>query len=105
VIDVIPPIAAISAAPGIAPTPPTVVAPAATSDSASFGSLLAQGMEHLQGLQSNADTLAVQAATGDLQDIHDYTIAATEASVATELTVAIRNKAVEAFNEIMRMPM
>jgi flagellar hook-basal body complex protein FliE len=31
-------------------------------------------------------------------------IAATEASLATELTVAVRNKAVEAFNSIMSMP-
>jgi flagellar hook-basal body complex protein FliE len=30
-------------------------------------------------------------------------IAATQAQVATELTVAVRNKAVEAFNDIMRM--
>jgi len=29
--------------------------------------------------------------------------AATEASLATELTVAVRNKAVEAFNQIMNM--
>ena len=54
-------------------------------------------------LQATSDDLAVKAATGDLDDIHDYTIAATEASVATQLTVAVRNKAVEAFNEIMRM--
>jgi flagellar hook-basal body complex protein FliE len=45
----------------------------------------------------------VQAATGDLGAIHDYTIAATETSVATQLTVAVRNKAIEAFSEIMRM--
>jgi flagellar hook-basal body complex protein FliE len=30
-------------------------------------------------------------------------IASTEAQVTTELTVALRNKAVDAFNEIMRM--
>ena len=46
----------------------------------------------------------MQAATGDLSAIHDYTLAATEAQVATQLTVAVRNKALDAFNEIMRMP-
>ncbi len=54
-------------------------------------------------MQTNADSLAVQAATGDLTNVHDYMIAATEASLATELTVAVRNKAVEAFNQIMNM--
>ena len=32
-----------------------------------------------------------------------YTIASTEAQLMTQLTVAVRNKAVEAFNDIMRM--
>ena len=35
----------------------------------------------LQDTQNNANSLAVQAATGDLTDIHNYTIAATEASL------------------------
>lgn len=71
---------------------------------AEFASALAHGLESLQAAQSKADGLAVQAATGDLTDVHDYMIAATEASLATDLTVAVRNKAVEAFTEIMRMP-
>jgi flagellar hook-basal body complex protein FliE len=70
---------------------------------ADFGNLLSKGLENLQGLHQQADTLAVKAATGDLTAIHDYTITATEASVATQLTTAVRNKALEAFQEIMRM--
>jgi flagellar hook-basal body complex protein FliE len=68
-----------------------------------FGQLLANGLQGVEAMNDKTDTLAVKAATGDLGAIHDYTIAATEASVATQLTVAVRNKAVEAFNEIMRM--
>ena len=69
----------------------------------SFGSLMLDGLDKLEQVQDRSDNLAVKAATGDLTSIHDYTIAATEASVTTQLTVAVRNKAVEAFNEIMRM--
>lgn len=70
---------------------------------ADFASILAKGVDSLQATQANADTLAVQAATGDLKDVHDYTIAATQAQLATDLAVTLRNKAVDAFNEIMRM--
>ena len=68
-----------------------------------FASALGQGLENLQQSQAKADDLAVQAATGDLTDVHDYMIASTQASLTTELTVSVRNKAVDAFNEIMRM--
>lgn len=70
---------------------------------ANFASALGQGLESLQQSQAKADDLAVQAATGDLTDVHDYMIASTQAQLATELTVTLRNKALEAFNEIMRM--
>jgi flagellar hook-basal body complex protein FliE len=69
-----------------------------------FASILAASFDKLQGAQSSADSLATQAATGDLKDVHDYMIASAEASLATEMVVTIKNKAVEAFNEIMRMP-
>jgi flagellar hook-basal body complex protein FliE len=68
-----------------------------------FGNVVVNALENLEAMQDRADGLAVQAASGDLTDVHDYMIAATEASLATEYTVAVRNRAVEAFNEIMRM--
>jgi flagellar hook-basal body complex protein FliE len=96
---------------GFPMSPITPIAPSGSGEVAasagaaeSFAVTLSKSLDHVQQLQSHADGLAVQAATGDLQDVHDYTIAATQAQLATELTVAIRNKAVEAFSEIMRMP-
>lgn len=93
---------------GLANLPlPAVAGTGATPAAArpDFGGMLADGLQKLQGLQNTSDNLAVKAATGDLTDIHDYMIAATEATTATQLTVAVRNKAVEAFTEIMRMQM
>ncbi len=69
-----------------------------------FADVLTQSIGQLQGLQKTSDTMATQAATGDLQDVHDYMIAASEARLATDAVVTIKNKAVEAFNDIMRMP-
>jgi flagellar hook-basal body complex protein FliE len=74
------------------------------TDGVDFGKAMGNAIDSLNGTQANADQLATAAATGNLSDVHDYMIAATEASLATELTVAVRNKAVEAFNQIMNMP-
>ncbi|KQX69523.1 flagellar hook-basal body complex protein FliE [Angustibacter sp. Root456] len=75
----------------------------AATDGSGFAQALAGGLQNVQDVQSHADQLGVQAATGDLKDVHDYMIAATQAELTTELTVTLRNKALEAFNEIMRM--
>jgi flagellar hook-basal body complex protein FliE len=69
----------------------------------SAGGAFAAQMDKLTSMQHDVDQLAVKAATGDLQSIQDYTIASTEAQLMTQLTVTVRDKAVEAFNEIMRM--
>lgn len=76
---------------------------AQASQGTGFGNLLAEKIGQLEQLHQTSDTLAVKAVTGDLTDIHDYTIAANQAAVATQLTVAVRNKALESFTEIMRM--
>lgn len=97
------PIEAIGGLPGFTPLAPPTAPAAVTGAGREFGSMVLDGIERLEGLQDTADTLAVRAASGTLPNIHDYTLAATEAEVATKLTVAVRNKAIESFTEIMRM--
>jgi flagellar hook-basal body complex protein FliE len=100
------PISAISAVSGV--TPVGSVSPTAGTDAVSgpntdFAGMLADGLQNVQGLQNKADDLAVKVADGTLADPAQYTMASTEATLALQLTMAVRNKAVEAFQEIMRM--
>lgn len=76
----------------------------AAQGSDGFGAVLASAVDQLQSVQSKADSLGVQAATGDLRDVTDYLIASNEAKLTQEMVVTIKNQAVAAFNEIMRMP-
>lgn len=100
------PVEALGFTPYVAPHLPTrtETVTAVSPSGAAFGDLVLDGIDRLEAVQDRTDRLAVQTATGDLDDMHDYTIAATEASVTAQLTVAVRNRALEAFNEIMRMP-
>jgi flagellar hook-basal body complex protein FliE len=91
------------AVPGAVQPGNRTAADAAGQGAQSFGNVLTQQLDKLNAVQGKADDLALQAATGDLTAIQDYTIASTEAQLLTQLTVAVRNKAVEAFNDIMRM--
>ena len=90
---------------GVAPIKTDIVTPkVGAATGGDFASKLAEGLQHVQDLQNKTSDLSVQAATGTLADAHDYMIASNEAALATEMVVTIKNKAVEAFNEIMRMP-
>jgi flagellar hook-basal body complex protein FliE len=86
---------------------PTTLTPAvqdvAPSDGSAFGASLAGAIDNLQQLQTTSDNLAVQAVTGNLDDIHDATIAATRAQTTMDLVATVRNKGIEAFNQIMTM--
>ena len=75
-----------------------------TTGADAFSSVLSSTFDQLQTTQAHADGLAAQAATGELKDVHDYMIARNEASLAVEMVVGVKNAAISAFNEIMRMP-
>lgn len=100
------PVSAVSSA-AIAPLSPlSFEDPARTqagTGSGAFAHALTGAVDGLQQLQSTSNELAVRAVTGDLQDIHQATIAAARAAVTLDVVVAVRDRGVAAFNDIMRM--
>lgn len=68
----------------------------------SFGQFLAEALGGVNALQQNAGEMVQRFATGDALDVHQVMIALEQASTALALTVQVRNKIVEAYQEIMR---
>lgn len=68
----------------------------------SFANALEGVLNNLDSTLGNVDQLAQGAATGQVSAA-EYVSAATEAQLLVQLTVQVRNRAVDAFNEIMRM--
>ena len=90
----------VAAVSGIGETTRTAATSGVNTD---FAGLLSKGLESVQAAQTKSADLATQVADGTLADPAQYTMAATEAALSLQLTMAVRNKAVEAFQEIMRM--
>ena len=47
--------------------------------------------------------MSAKLATGKIEDISQVTIAAEKASIALQLTMQVRNKVMDAYQEVMRM--
>lgn len=62
--------------------------------------------EAIDNVRTTEDTLAKNEyllATGQMEDPHTVAIASSEAQLASDVLVSLRNKALEAYNEIMRI--
>lgn len=71
-----------------------------------FGSLLSKAMENLNTTNSylsDAENERIKWALGETENTHELTIALQKASTALQYTVAVRDKFLEAYKEIMQM--
>ena len=73
------------------------------SDTTSFDNLLGKSMTLLNETQLASDAATQSLIMGDGENLHDIMIKATEAQLALDLAVQVRNKSLEAFNEIKNM--
>jgi len=70
-----------------------------------FSKFLNDALGQVNALQSNANTASLQLATGQVEDMSTVMVALEKASLSLSLTVAVRDKAIDAYNQIMRMQM
>lgn len=66
-------------------------------------SSLMNGINETNELQHAAESAEIQFALGESDNTHDLLIATSKASVALQYTVAVRDKIVEGYNQIMQM--
>jgi flagellar hook-basal body complex protein FliE len=75
----------------------------AAGGASGFAGMLQQKLGSVVDLQNQADAASQAVATGQSSDLAGATVAVEKASIAIDLTSSIRNKAVDAYQEIMRM--
>jgi flagellar hook-basal body complex protein FliE len=67
-----------------------------------FGDLVGQALDAVNGTQAQADAAATQLVTGQSTDIHSVMIAMEKATTTFNLAVQVRNKTLDAYNQLMQ---
>lgn len=88
------------APPSLVPLPKT---PAAIKEEGSFADLLTDASARLEQVQGEADTELRRLLAGEEVDLHRVLLASEKAGLASQLMMSVRNKVVDAYQEIMRM--
>lgn len=72
---------------------------------ADFSKFLNDALSQVDALQTKADVASQQLATGKVQDMSEVMVALEKASLSLSLTVSVRDKMLDAYNQVMRMQM
>ncbi|MCD8510253.1 MAG: flagellar hook-basal body complex protein FliE [Bacillus sp. (in: Bacteria)] len=68
-----------------------------------FREIFNNALSEVNAAQLESNRLTEKLATGEVNDIHEVMIASQKATLSLQLTVQVRNKVVEAYQEMMRM--
>jgi flagellar hook-basal body complex protein FliE len=83
--------------------PQSVASTAAASQSGDFASVLSSAIGSIESLQNSASDSVQKFLTGQNEELHTTVLATQKAEMAFELGLQVRNKVVDAYQEIMKM--
>ncbi len=69
----------------------------------SFGKIITDMLKDTNQQMLDADKAIEAFAAGKIENVHDVMIATEKASLSFQLTLQVRNKVIEAYQELMRM--
>ncbi len=70
----------------------------------SFSDFINESLDEVNAEQKTSDQMTTDLATGKSENIHETMLAMSKAELSFNLMVQVRNKALEAYQEVMRMP-
>ncbi len=74
-----------------------------STSTTSFGDTLTEAIGKVNEMQKSADKQMQAVATGEQTNISEVMIAAEKADIALKLMMTVRNKVIDAYQEVMKM--
>ncbi len=72
------------------------------SEESSFGEVLKESLKEVDDLQKKGEEAMSDIATGQVKDLHQAALAIGKAETSMKLMLEVRNKAINAYKEILR---
>ena len=89
----------------LSPTVSSNAIQSTTESGGSFFDILKSTIEDVNSKQIEADKALGSIATGEVKDLHQAAIAINKAEISMKMMLEVRNKALNAYKEILKTPM
>ncbi|HWR21894.1 MAG TPA: flagellar hook-basal body complex protein FliE [Feifaniaceae bacterium] len=76
---------------------------AAKPEGSAFPDILSNAIQEARSADTTTQADTLNLLSGDITDLHTATIQAQKAELSLNLAIQIRNKVIDAYNEVMRM--
>jgi len=103
-VDSIASVANIAGVESLAALDPTQAAAAASAQSGGFSQMVSRGLDEVNTQLMSTQTDLQQLAVGDVQNLHQVMIHMEEARMSFQLLMQVRNRVLETYQDLMKMP-